>query len=174
MKALIGLFQFACLGGGVVALFNGQWLGMIGSWLLAGLVGVAGNRLVRRVDGVSETGRQAMSQIPRSIELLRRGECRAASGVTRSMVSNFRMGGDKYLLPFAQTIHDVALASVNDAAGAETAVTEAKRLTAVLPPIPQVDVEVLREMQGLVERELRKGLPDADSLVREFLALDDA
>lgn len=174
MKGLIGLLQLACLVGGVVALFNGQWLLLIGAWLVAGLVGLAGNRLVRVVDGVSETGREAMSQILRAIELLRRGEYRAASGVTRSAVSSFRMGGDKNLLPIALTMHAVALASVNDAAGAEAAVIEAKGLTAALPPALQADAEDFREIQGLVERELRKGLPDADGLVREFLAFNDA
>src|SRR4051812_3702556 len=121
MKALFGLLQLACAVGGIVALFHGQWLLLIAAWIAAGLVGLFGARAVRGVDGISESGRQALGAIPRAVELLRRGEYRAATGVTRSAVTGFRMGGDKSLLPVALTLHAVALASTRDLTGAEKA-----------------------------------------------------
>ena len=117
MKALLGLVQMGSLVAGLVALFNGRWLIVIGCAVFAGLVGLAGNRLVRGVEGISESGRDAMRAIPRAIELLRKGEYRAATGMSRSAVTSLRIGGDKALLPLALTIHAAALAATRDAAG---------------------------------------------------------
>jgi hypothetical protein len=173
VKALFGLIQMACVVGGFVALFNGQWLVLTGAWVAAGLVGLAGNRLVRGVDGVSQTGRDAMASIPRAIELLRRGEYRAATGVTRSAVSSFRMGGDKTLLPIALTVHAVALAGIRDVAGAEKAISEASRLFDAVPAALAAEATEMRQVHASVRRELQDGVPDPSRLVENFLAFND-
>ena len=173
MKGLFGLIQIACLVGGFVALFNGQWLVLIGAWVAAGLVGLAGNRIVRGIDGVSETGREAMASISRAIELLRRGEYRAATGVTRSAVSNFRLGGDKNLLPIALTVHAVALASTRDVVGAENAISEASRLFDKVPAALAAEASEMRQVHASVRRELQNGVPDPHRLVEDFLTFND-
>lgn len=157
-----------------MALFNGQWLVLIGAWLFAGLIGLAGNRLVRGVDGVSQLGQDAMRNIPGTVELLRRGQYGAANGMSRSAVTSFRMGGDKALLPIALTLHAVTLAATRDTAGAEKALTEAASLFDRMPPGLAQEVAEVREVHGFVRRELRKGVPDPSRFVEEFLAFNDA
>ena len=172
MKALLGWVQMGSLVAGLVALFNGRWLIVIGCWVFAGLVGLAGNRLVRGVEGISESGRDAMRAIPRAIELLRQGEYRAATGMSRSAVTSLRIGGDKALLPLALTIHAVALAATRDAAGAEKALMEASILFDAMPPSLAAEATEVRQLHALVRRELRNGVPSPSRLVEDFLALD--
>jgi hypothetical protein len=174
VKTVLGLLQFGCMLGGFIALFNGQWLAMVGAWVAAGLIGLAGNRVVRAAEGISETGREAVADVSRAIELLRRGEFGAATGVTRSAVTGFRMGGDKDLLPIAMTVHAVSLASIRDVSGAEQALTEASGMLRSLPPELAAELPDMRHMHALVQRELQNGVPDPSRLVAEFLALNDA
>lgn len=174
MKALLGFVQMGCLVAGLVAMFNGRWLVGIGAWVFAGLVGLAGNRVVRGVEGISDTGRDAMRAIPRAIELLRRGEYRAATGMSCSAVTDFRIGGDKTLLPIALTVHAVTLAATRDTAGAEKALMEASRLLDAMPAGLAAEATEVRQVHTLVRRELRNGVPDPSRFVEDFLAFNDA
>lgn len=172
MKPLLGMLQMACFIGAGVALFSGQWLLVAAALVSAGLVGLVGNRLTRAVDGISDTGREALAHIPQAMELLRREQYQAAMGLTSGVVTDIRLGGDKALLPPALTLHAVALASVGDARGAEKAVQEASRLTQSLPPAVAAEADGIRHIQQMVRRELALGLPDPKAMVRAVLASD--
>lgn len=174
MKPLLGWLQTAGLIGGVVALFNGQWVAMVGSWLFAVLVGLAGDRLVRSAEGLSQSGQDAMGAIPRTIELLRQGQYAQARGTSRSAVTSFRMGGDKQLLPIALTLHAVTLAANRDIEGADNALTEAARLFDNMPAGLAEEAADIRELHALVRREVRTGVPDPSGFVERFLALNAA
>jgi hypothetical protein len=168
------MLQVAGLVGGVVALFNGQWLAVIGAWLFAGLIGLAGNRMVKGVEGISQFGQDALPNIPRTVELLRRGDYDAAKGMSRAAVNSFRMGGDKELLPIALTMHAVTLAATRDIAGAENAIAEAGRLFDRMPPALAAQLDEVRELHAFVGRALRNGVPDPSRFVQEFLTFNDA
>ena len=87
MKGFLGLLQIGLGIAGLVALFNGQWLAMIGAWVVAALIGFAGSRLVRRTEGVSEAGRQwGVGDMERGVELLLKGDYTSASRETASAV----------------------------------------------------------------------------------------
>jgi hypothetical protein len=174
VKALLGWMQMGLLVAGLVALFSGRWLVVLGAWALAGLVGLAGNRLVRGVEGVSSSGRDAMIALPRAIDLLRRGEYRAATGMSRSAVTDFRMGGDRNFLPIALTIHAVTLTATRDTDGASKALLEASRLLDTMPPARAAEVMGLRQVHAHVRRELRSGVPNPSRFVDDFLAFNDA
>lgn len=173
MKAFLGFVQFGLGVAGIVALINGQWLPMIGAWVAGGLVGLVGNRLVRMTEGVSQSGQDAIGDVRRTSDLLRRGAYPAAVGTTRSLVSAFRSGGDRVLLPFALTLHSVALAAVRDHVGAQRALTEATQLLRFMPAEFSGDVAEMREMHAAIQRELDWGVPDPSRLVASFLDWND-
>lgn len=170
MKALFGLLQIGLGVVGVIALINGKWLWMIGAWVAAGLVGLAGNRAVRSVEGISELGRDAARNLDRAVDLLRRGDYPAAAGVTRSAVRDFRIGGDKVLLPLAMTLHAVALTSVRDVPGARQATVEAADRLRHLPPALANERAVLQQTLTVLQRQLNMGVPDSAAMVAEALA----
>ncbi|WP_395243501.1 hypothetical protein ACGGZK_15410 [Agromyces sp. MMS24-K17] len=174
MKTFLGFLQVGSGIGGLIALFNGQWGLTILAWGFALLIGYLGNRMVRAVEGVSQTGREALGGVSQSIDLLRRGEYRSALGVSRSTVSSFRMGGDKAFLPIALTIHAVALGATGDVQGARRAAQEADDGFRRLPPMLAADADEMREVLAVVRRELDRGVPDPSGLVEKFLAFNDA
>lgn len=174
MRAIFGLLQLGCLVASVLALIKGEWLIAAGAFAGAGVSGLIGNQAVRKAEGVSETGREGIGKVGEAIELLRAGRFQAASGVTRSAVSDFRLGGDRLLLPIALTVHAVALASVRDVDGSQTAIDEATRAFRTVPPELQADSEVFLEVLELAQREVGNGVPDPTGFVADFLALNDA
>lgn len=130
--------------------------------------------MVRKSEGISETGREAMGKVGESVDLLRAGQFQAATGVTRSAVSDFRLGGDRLLLPIALTTHAVALAAVRDLKGSQAAIREANVGLSAVPIALQSDGEVFREVLDLVQRALDNGVPDPQRLIDDFFAINDA
>lgn len=173
MKSALGCLQLILWGGGIVALFNAQWIAMIACWVAAALVGFAGNQMVRLAQGVSQSGQDAIGNVNRSVTLLERGEYESAVGATRALVSGFRSGGDKQLLPLALTFHSVALGAARDVPGARRALDEAARGLRMMPREFADEVAELRHVHQTIERELDRGVPDPSRLVAEFLAWND-
>lgn len=173
MKALLGFIQIALGIAGIVALFNGQWLAMIGAWVVAFLIGVIGSRVTRHIEGVSEHGRDAIGGMSRALELLRRGEYLSASGATRSQVQALRIGGDKELLVLALTLHAVALASIRDLSGARKALVEASDRYQALPLAMAQEFPEMRRVHALLQREIAQGVPNPSGMVGEFFELTD-
>lgn len=169
MKGFLGLLQIGLGIAGLVALFNGQWLAMIGAWGVAALIGFAGSRLVRRAEGVSEAGRQwGVGDMERGVELLLKGDYTSASRETASAVKTFRMGGDFGLIIMALTAHAVALAARHDLDGARTALVEASDRYQKLPVYQAEMAPGLSQLHSTLQRELAHGVPDPSGLVSEF------
>lgn len=173
MKAFLGFIQIGLGIVGIVALVNGQWLGMIAAWAVGFGVGYLGNRAVRATDGISQLGQDALGNVDRAIDLLRRGEFRAASGVTRSTISSFRMGGDKRLMPMALALHAVALASSQDLSGARRALQESREYLGFTPRGVSAEADELRQLHALIQREIESGVKDPELLVAGFLDWND-
>lgn len=174
MKALLGFIQMGSIIAGVVALFSGMWLTAVGALVFAGLVGIAGDRIVRRIDGISVAGRDAMGFTHRALGELERGDYQQAVGSSRAAVRHFRMGGEKALLPFALTVHAAALAATRDVRAAEATLTEASMALNNVPLALATETRELRESQALLHMEIRNGVPDPARLVADFLEIEES
>lgn len=174
MKSILGLAQLGLGAWGVFALINGQWLTVLAAWSVAGLLGLVGNRLTRTVEGVSESGREALASIPRAVELLRDNDYRQALGVTRAVVRSFRLGGDKGLLAMALPIHAVALAANDDPFSAKQALNEIEGLLRYVPAEMGDEVVAIRRLTRWLETELKERPYETSNLVSGFLRWNDS
>jgi hypothetical protein len=174
MRTFFGFLQFVFGIGGVIALFNAQWVAMIAAWVAAGAVGWIGNRIVKGAMGVSQSGQEAMANIPRAIDQLKRGSFAAAEGTTLGAVNSFRMGGDKELLAMALVLRAVALGANEKFDLARKAADEAEALTRSTSRQFQELHDMVRPLALHVQRELRGPRPNSSRLVSEFLELNDS
>lgn len=176
VKAFFGLLQMGLGVFGIIALFNGRWLVVILCWAGALLVGFIGGLIVRRVEGISEGGRQVLGNISSAIHQLEQGNYTAADGLMVSPVSQFKFGGDNGLLPMALAIQSVTQAAVgkNDAAR-KTIADALSRLTNMPRVAAHEEAEMreaqegIREVLTIVESGISRG-SSPESIVREFLA----
>lgn len=173
MKAFLGFIQAGLGIGGLIALFNGQWLALFLCWGGGFLVGLLGSRATRAIEGVSEGGREASRNIGDAIEQLRQGRYDSANGLVMAAVSQFRIGGDKGLLVVALTLQSVTMAAVGKSSAAHKAAIEAKQRLTNLPSAMALETEELRMILSVVDSEISSG-SEPDRIVRKFLELTDA
>lgn len=174
MRALLGFMQIGLGIGGLVALFNGQWIAMIAAWGGAFLIGFIGNRMTRSLNGVSDSAYESMQNIPQAVEQIRGGNYRAAEGLSLGAVNAFRMGGDKALLPMALLVRAVALGAGEKYEPARKAIDEAERSSRT-PPVQHKELfDEFRPMILHVQQELNSARPSSRRLVSDFLAMNDA
>lgn len=172
MRVLFGFLQVGMGVGGLIALFNGQWLWMILAWAGAFLVGFRGNRMTRSLNGVSDSAYESLANIPQAIDQIRAGNFQSAAGLSLGAVNSFRLGGDKALLPMALVVRAVALGGGGKFDQARKAADEAERLSTSQS---RQHAELLAEMRPIilqVQRELSSARPDPRRLVSEFLAMN--
>lgn len=172
MRAVFGLLQFGLGLGGVIALFNGQFLIMIAVWVGALAVGFVGNQVVRSAMGVSQSGQEAILSVSRTIELLTQGNYSSAEGTALGAVNAFRMGGDKGLLPMALVLRAVALGANGKFDKARSAIDEADAVYRSSPPSIQEALDEIRPVMLHVQRELHMAQPNSSRLVAGFLELN--
>ncbi len=174
MKALFGLLQIGLLAVGLIALFNARWLVVVACWVGASLIGFVGMRLVRRVDGISEGGRDFVGVLEQGMAALELGDYSAANGYVGGAVRYFKLGGDKHFLGFALTLQTVTLAAVGKNEAALEAVAEARNhmadLSGLHPQFPE-SVQGLLQAVSIVESGILRG-NSPDQTVREFLDFD--
>ncbi|MBC9953793.1 hypothetical protein ICM05_03885 [Leucobacter sp. cx-42] len=175
MKAFFGFLQFVLGAVGLFALFNGQWVAVLICWAGAGFVGFIGGRLVRRVEGVSEGGRQVLQSIGQAVQKLEIGDYDAANGLMASAVFQFKAGGDKGLLVLALSLQAVTKAAVGDYDAARRVIEEARYRIAHMPRGSGVDEAEMREMLAevhvvlsIVETAIFRG-ERPERIVQEFL-----
>lgn len=173
MRAFLGFLQFALGLGGIIALFNGQFVAMILAWLGALGVGLIGNRVVRGVMGVSQSGQDAISSIPATLHLIEEGQYSAAEGHALGAVNAFRFGGDKALLPMALLLYAVALGANSKFDQARRAIDEADSIFLSSPAKLRELNDEIRPAIVQVKRELHSPQPDAKHLVSQFLELNE-
>ena len=154
MKALLGLLQAGLVIGGIVAAFNGQWLLLIVGLAGAFVVGWLGNRATRAVEGISESGRDAVRMLRDAERLINDGNYRSAVGSARGALNGLRMGGDKDLLPFAYSTLAVALATTGDIEGSRRALNDVEATTRNVRPELRDEVDDLRALGLDLRREL--------------------
>ena len=166
---------------GLIALFNGRWLYVIFCWACAAIVGVIGERLIRQVEGISQSGRESIVKIDQAIQQLREGNYLAANGIIRSAVIIFKTGGDNTLLPIALTVQSVTQAAVGKNDAARKTITEARYRITNFPLAPtsasmeaemRENIEFMQEIISIVEAGISRG-SSPNSIVREFLARND-
>ena len=173
MKAFLGFIQVGLGIGGLVALFNGQWLALFLCWGGGFLVGLLGSRATRAIEGVSQGGQEALGNIGAAIEQLRQGRYDSANGLVMGAVSQFRIGDDKDLLVSALTLQSVTMAAVGKPNAAHKAASEAKQRLTNLPSAMALETDDLRMILSLVDSELSRG-SKPDRIVRKFLEFNDA
>lgn len=173
MRAFFGLLQFALGIGGIIALFNGQFVLMIAAWIGAFAVGWFGNRIVKGAMGISQSGQEAISSIPATLELIESGRYSAAEGHARGAVNAFRMGGDRGLLPMALLLQAVALGANGKFDQARRAIDEADSLFLSSPAKIRELNEEIRPAMIHVRSELHSPQPDSTYLVTRFLELNE-
>ena len=154
MKALLGLLQAGLVIGGIIAAFNGQWLLLIAGLAGAFAVGWLGNRATRAVEGISESGRDAVGALREAERLIRDGNYRSAVGSARGALNGLRMGGDKDFLPFAYSTLAVALAATGDVEGSRRALNDVDVTAANVRPELREEVDDLRRLGLDLRREL--------------------
>jgi archaellum component FlaG (FlaF/FlaG flagellin family) len=154
MKALLGLMQLGLVIGGIIAAFNGQWLLLIAGLVGAFVVGWLGARATRAVEGISESGRNAVGMLHQAERLIRDGNYRSAVGSARGALNGLRIGGDKDILPFAHSTLAVALAGSGDVEGARRALSDADVTAANVRLELREEVDDLRTLGLDLRREL--------------------
>jgi len=179
VKAFFGFLQVGLGVIGLIALFNGRWLVVILCWAGALLVGFIGGRIVRRVEGISEGGRQVIGNMGQAIQQLEQGNYLAANGLMVSPVSQFKFGGDNGLLPMALAIQSVTQAAVGKNEAARKTIADARYRLTNMPRVPAHEEAEMRELQeqiqevlSIVETGISRG-SSPDRIVREFLAYND-
>lgn len=168
MRALFGFLQFALGIGGLIALFNGQFLSMIAAWLGAFLVGWVGNRIVRGLMGVSQSGQDAIPDLRVAMRELSQEKFSSAEGSSRAAVSAFRAGGDKALLPVALLVSAVALGANAKFDLARKAIDESEHLLRTGSPRLQEANGELLPVVLQIQRELHAYQPSSPRLVAHF------
>lgn len=174
MRAFLGFLQIACGIGGVIALFNGQWLAMVGAWTTAFVIGLVGVRATKAVNGISDMGRESIGSVPQTIDLIRRGAYTQAEGVSLGAVNSFRIGGDRHFLPIALTVRAVALGANGKFDAARKAADEAELLSRNTPARIPGGYDEIRPVILAVQRELRSSTPSSACVVSVFLAANEA
>lgn len=169
MKPFLGLLQLALGVGGIIALFNGEWLLMIGAWVAAMLIGLAGNRAVKSSEGVSQTGQDSFPDLDHALEALEKRNYSGAEHFARSASEGFRMGGDTVLLAFSLMIRSVAQAARGETMQAQNTFNDAERLMALMKNRGSAQFERLDSLRFVVEVELREGARDTERLVTRVL-----
>lgn len=154
MKAILGLLQFGLVIGGIIAAFNGQWLLLIVGVAGAFAVGWLGNRATRAIEGISESGRDAVGMIHEAERLIREGNYRSAVGSARGAVNGLRMGGDRDFLPFAYSTLGVALAATGDIEGSRRALNDVDTSAGHVRPELRDEIDDLRALGLDLRREL--------------------
>ncbi|NUT72743.1 hypothetical protein [Pseudarthrobacter sp. C4D7] len=174
MRAFLGFLQIACGIGGVIALFNGQWLAMVGALTTAFVIGLVGVRATKAVNGISDLGFEAIGSVSQAVDLIRRGAYTQAEGVSLGAVNSLRFGGDRHFLPIALTVRAVALCANGKFDAARMAADEAEALSRNPPARSPGGYDEIRPMILAVQRELRSSTPSSGRVVLEFLAAEEA
>lgn len=179
MKAFFGFLQVGLGVIGLIALLNGKWLVVILCWAGALLVGFIGGRIVRRVEGISEGGRQVIGNIGQAIQQLEQGNYAAANGLMMGAVSQFKFGGDNGLLPMALAVQSVTQAAVGKNEAARKTIADARYRLTNMPRVPAYEEAEMRELEEQIQEVLcivEAGISTGsspESIVQEFLVYND-
>lgn len=169
MKALLGLMQGGLVIGGIIAAFNDQWLLLIAGLVGAFVVGWLGDRATRAVEGISESGRDAVGKLHQAQRLIHDGNYRSAVGIARGALNGLRMGGDKDYLPFAYLTLAVALAGSGDVEGSRRALNDVDVTAAnVRPELREEVVDDLRTLGLDFRRQLDRRPFDSEQFMAVY------
>jgi hypothetical protein len=168
MKALLGFLQVGLVIGGIIAALNGQWVLLIVSLAGAFAIGWLGNRATRAVEGISESGRDAVAMLYAAEQHIRDGDYRAAVGSARGAVNGLRLGGDKDFLPFAYSTLGVALAATGDIEGSRRALNDVDACARNVRPDLRDDANDLCTLGHELRRELDRRPFDPDRVLKAY------